>query len=284
MRSPKLHLLLTFGVLAAGCTKAEFSAVGDSAVAPDDAGDVAAAGDTSDAGSPGDPRPEASPICPAPDASGCGTAALSPCDPVCQTGDCDWCTQKCAYAYATDNSGPVPVCASAGDQPLYSTCTQSFPGSPQQSDECAAGGICLPAFLGDTQGICFSLCRSRIDCLGGTDCGPRPLSPAGGAVSVCDPPYDRCGVDGNCCDPLAATGCDANRYCFLVSPDPSGDSRTVCEYTYGNGRSGFACVSARDCWPGYACVTGACLEVCDSAHLCPDGGCVLLGAEYGYCP
>jgi hypothetical protein len=284
MKSLTPHLPLTLVLLAAGCAQAEFVPVNDGAVGPADAKDIGTASDASDTGD-SSPGPEAPPICSAPSASGCTPAVTDPCDPVCQVGSCDWCTQKCSYAYAEDNTRPEPACASKGEKPAFATCTPSLPGTPQQFDDCSVGSICLPAFLGDSQRYCFSLCRSPVDCPGGVECGPRPLSPAGGMVDVCDPSYDTCGVDAPCCDPLADTGCGADRYCLLVSPDPSGHSRTVCEYAYGDGRNGSACTSARDCLTGNVCVNGACMLACDSTRPCVGGTtCVSLGAEYGYCP
>jgi len=285
MRSPILHLLLALLASAAGCAKAEFVPVSDATASDGDARDARQASDTGDT-SDTRPGPEAGPTCSAPSVLGCAPATADPCDPVCQTGGCDWCNQKCSYAYATDNRGPVPVCASAGAKTVPESCTVSFEGTPQQSDDCATGRICLPAMIGDTQRYCFFLCSSPVNCPYGVDCGPRPLSPAGGVVRVCDPPYDQCGPDGTCCDPMADTGCDANRHCLLVAPDlGSGHSRTVCEYAYGDGRNGSPCTSARDCQTRHTCVNGSCLPVCDDGHPCAgSGACAPLGAEYGYCP
>jgi hypothetical protein len=284
MRLLAFHFLLAWFVIAAGCVKAEFVPTTDGATGPDDAGDIGSA--DSDARATSDTAgPEARPICSAPTVFGCGTLALAPCDPVCQTGDCDWCTQKCSYAYATDNRGPVPMCAATGTAKAPASCTVSFEGTARQSDDCAPGSICLAGTIGETRRYCFVLCRSAIDCPGGVACGERPLSLAGGVVDVCDPPYDPCGPDGTCCDPLADTGCGADRHCLLVTPDQgSGHSRTVCEYAYGDGRNGSSCTSARDCQTRNACVNGSCQAICDASHPCPGAGtCVPLGDEYGYC-
>ena len=282
MRNPSRDLpsscVATLLVLTAGCSKANFVPITDGA---DGAGDAVVAEDAADAADSGF-GPEAAIICPAPSVSGCAPNSVGRCDPVCQTGACDWCTEKCTYAYG--GGGPVPTCASKGAGTVSGACKVVSAGSSQQVDDCAPGNICLAPMIGDNLTYCFILCRSASDCPY-VQCGQRKLSAAGGFVDVCDPPYDQCGKDGNCCNPLTDSGCDANRFCLLVSPDGgSGHSRTVCEYAYGDGRNGSPCNSARDCQTRNTCVNNACMQVCDTANSCPAGGtCNSLGSEYGYC-
>jgi hypothetical protein len=270
-----LSFLATLAVLGAGCARASFDPVADAAGAPRDA---AAVGDDS-------PALETSLTCPAPSVASCVGGAADPCDPVCQTGACAWCAQKCSYSYAPGAVGTQPACASKGARTLAESCTVVSSGSPEQADDCAPGSICLAPTIGDSFAYCFSLCRSDVDCPYGVACGQRKLSAAGGLIFVCDPAYDQCGTDGKCCDPLADSGCDANRYCLLVSADlGSGHSRTVCEYSYGNGLNGAPCSSARDCLTRNTCVNNTCMPVCNPVKPCPaPATCHPLGAEYGYC-
>jgi hypothetical protein len=179
----------------------------------------------------------------------------------------------------------VPACRPAGAVGVLQTCTVSSAGTLVQADDCAPGSVCLPPILGDNPTFCFSLCRSPADCAYGVACAARRLSAAGGSVDVCDPPYDQCGPDGTCCDPLTGGGCGNGRVCLLVSPDlGTGHSRTVCEFAYGDGRSGAACAGARDCQIRNACVGGQCYGVCGDGAPCPSGQtCLPLGGEFGYC-
>jgi len=269
-----LTALLLFG---GACSEAQFAPVRDGAVDPP------AAPDTRDAGL--EARPEADASCPASPVQGCEPMAAGLCDPVCQTGTCDWCSEKCSYAYGQSGTGPEPACVPAGTGTFPESCTVFAAGSREQSDDCAPGSICLTPLIGDDLSYCFSLCRVQADCPYGVACAARPLSAAGGEVLVCDPPYQQCGPDGTCCDPLGNQGCDPERICLLVSRDPGTQhSRTVCEFAYGDGRDGELCTTARDCQMRHTCVDGFCRQVCASTSPCPNGGtCVALGIEFGYC-
>jgi hypothetical protein len=270
-------------LVGVGCARASFAPVPDAAQAdvlldpPVDVPDAASAASL-------DAFAERAAQCPAPSLPGCAPAGAGACDPVCQTGGCDWCSQKCSFAYTPDG-GVAPTCTRKGTAVFPQACSSTAAGSVRQSDDCAPGSVCLPPVIGDRPTYCFALCRSRADCTYAVECAPRTLSAAGGLVSVCDPPYDQCGRDGTCCDPIANQGCGANRVCLLVSPDlGSGHSRTVCELSFGDGRNGSPCASARDCQLRNTCVAGACREVCSDTAPCPTGlSCVDYGSELGYC-
>jgi hypothetical protein len=249
-------------------------------------GGIGATGGVGDTGGAADASlgPEAGTICPAPSVLACVPSTIARCDPVCQTGTCDWCTQKCSYALA--GATAQPTCARKGQKTFPQACGVTSSGSVGQYDDCAPGSICLPPIIGDNPTYCFSLCGSKVDCLYAVQCGQRKLSSAGGLVFVCDPPYDPCGVDGTCCDPLGGTGCAANRVCLLVSPDlGSAHSRTVCEFANGDGRNGSPCESSRDCQKKNTCANNICRQVCNSNNACPNfGTCTPWGSEYGICP
>jgi hypothetical protein len=234
--------------------------------------------------------------CPATPVQGCTLTTTDPCDPVCQTGSkCNWCTQKCTYSLA--GTAAQATCAAKDPSPVavFQPCGVTSSGSPSQDDNCVPGSICLQPVNGGnpSTGYCFALCHNAIQDCFGVACTQRTLSSIGGTVNVCDPPYDPCGPDGNCCDPLATTqpsGCESGRVCLLVSPDQqSGHSRTVCEFSSGNGKNGAFCASAHDCSQAYTCVNdgphNGCHRVCNTANPCPVGGgeCLPWGTEYSFC-
>jgi hypothetical protein len=237
-----------------------------------------------DSGVEPDVEPDAIESCPEPNLPCSGASAPGVCDPVCQRRGCNWCTEKCTYVF--DGTNKQPACVPKTGKGVFpDSCDNSKP-----FDDCAPGSICLPPAVGDTTAYCFQLCARTADCLGGPACGQRALSPAGGSVGVCDPPYDLCGIDGTCCDPLGLTPgltpCPANRVCLLVSPDLSSlNSQTVCDFGYGSTRVSQSCVSSRDCLEGLSCVNGLCQQVCNLANPdCPNGGtCTWWGNQYGYC-
>jgi hypothetical protein len=235
--------------------------------------------------------------CQAPSAPACAPQLQigAPCDPVCQVGTCAWCTQKCSYA-----ANGQAVCSQLGRFPTGSSCTVSLAGTPEQYDNCAPGNICLSPEIGSGLFYCFALCRSSLDCVGaGVACSGRVLSASGPtqvSVTVCDPPYRSCaaGSPQRCCDPLGgAAGCDVGQFCYLVPPDPSGDNRTVCDYTTGGGARGVQCTSSRECMSGWTCygaspgIAGVCRMVCDPMAATPcgtDGGpCLAYGKQFGVC-
>ena len=267
------------GVMAMGCTDAVFVPMEDGmADADPDSGGGNVGRDA------GDSTP-ADLLCEAPSMPSCMAESKGICDPVCQTGDCDWCGQKCSYVYAAEQGEVVPACVGTGTGTLTRPCTVSSSGSERQSDDCAPGSICLAPDDDSGPTYCFGLCRSQADCLFGSPCGQRALSSAGGVVDVCDPPFDICGENGKCCDPFGEGDCGANRYCLLVSPDATSQhSRTVCEFSYGRIGVGSACTSARDCGIRNVCVNHVCRQVCSSEVACPsEQNCLPWGSEYGYC-
>lgn len=196
---------------------------------------------------------------------------------------CSACGQKCSYVVATTETVQA-ACVAQGTLKTYEECEIYSEGTKSQSDDCEAGSVCLRPSGGRGK-FCFLLCSGIGDC-NGVPCGPRPLSSnASGEVYVCDPPYRQWG-DADFCDPLNGTCGDA-RYCFLVQEDPSGQSRTVCEYSEGNGRDDppSSCELSRDCFQQFTCVGGSCKRVCKVDTTCDSGRkCVGRGAQYGYCP
>jgi hypothetical protein len=222
--------------------------------------------------------------------AGCQAKTGGLCDPVCQSGTCDWCGQKCSL----DKTG-APACVARGSLSIGQTCTIFLEGTAQQRDECRAGGICLTPNVGGSVAYCFALCRSPVDCPGGVACAARPLG-SGAVALVCDPEYTTCdpAMAAGCCDPLASdsgtSGCGNGRFCYLTTPDPAGHSRTMCEYATGGKGRGEACQSSRECLEKYVCVpsgadnSGTCQRVCSSSKPCSGSTCVSLGSEFGYCP
>jgi hypothetical protein len=270
--------------LTSACVRASFSTA--------EGQDASAIPDTADLGSGAADESVEARICSAPTALSCSSqiASGTTCDPVCQTGSCDWCNEKCT-AIAGDGKA---ACGGIGVKLARSSCTIQLGGTPSQHDDCAPGNICLSPDTGSGYSYCFPLCRTGVDCLGGVACEPRQVSPLAIAnpvfVSVCDPEYKSCNPlsASPCCNPILLTGCPSGQYCYLTSPDPSQDSRTVCEYTTGIGGRGATCASSRECAQGWGCSSsGFCQKVCDPTvpGSCPAGGtCAPSGKQFGYCP
>ena len=185
MRYPLLwsSCLAALLVWTAACTKAKFEPTAGGA------GGAGATGGTTDTGDSGTML-DASEPCPPPVIScSSNTVPTTGCDPVCQSGDCDWCGKKCTWVAAGINPAAACVAMPSATQtnPLE-RCTTYSPGNPDQTDDCVPGYICLPPGLGAPSHFCFQLCASSADCDGGTPCGLRPLFSGGSlSVSVCDP-------------------------------------------------------------------------------------------------
>jgi hypothetical protein len=189
-----------------------------------------------------------------------------------------------------DNTG-LPTCVPAGTRTLGESCNITN-GSPNQTDTCDPGTICINAGgSGEVSANCFGLCRTPIDCLGGSACTSRPI--ASGTAYVCDPPYDTCSLDlaSSCCDPVNdVTTCNGRPgTCYLLTKDSTtGNSRTVCEYASGGSGARVACTYSRECLGKLTCSpTGQCQRVCNDANPCPQNGVCTkdtTGAQYGYCP
>jgi len=241
-----------------GCVKAQFEAIDSGAVTT--------------------PLPDGNdgPIC-APPPGTCTEPASDPCAS---------CNQKCSYVGGVGGVTQAACVMLSGTKALYEECGVFREGTKDQTDNCAAGSICLRPSGSEQVTFCFKLCRDSTQCPGyGVACGTRPLFSGGPPTNVCDPPYAKFG-DPEFCDPLAEKSCGDNRFCFLVSPDDSSEhSRSVCEFSEGDIRDdGRTCKWARDCFPQYTCVNSQCKPVCKSKTTCDTGSCVALGLEYGYCP
>lgn len=235
---------------------------------------------------------------------GCAKAEFDPPDsapppekdgPVCSVSSatctddigCAACEQKCSYVVGPSGIDIQASCVTPdGDLGEFEECHIQREGTKDQSDDCGPGQICLRPSGSEEVKFCFRLCATSADCIR-AECGSRPLFSAGPPVNVCDPPYVQVGAGA--CDPLVGNSCGDGRYCFLVQGDDLGHSRTVCEYSMGNGRDEppppAECQSARDCFFQFTCVDGACRRVCQGGSTCDSGKmCVAMGAEYGYCP
>ena len=274
-------------VWTVACTKANFEPiVGDAAGA-------GGTGGTTDTGGSG--PPDASEPC-SPPVTACSSTTVPTigCDPVCQSGDCDWCGKKCTWVAA--GISPAAACVpmpSVTQASPFEQCTTYSAGTPDQTDNCIPGNICLPPNSGAASHFCFQLCASSDDCLGGTPCGQRPLYSGGSlSVSVCDPRGQSCAT--TCCNPVDSSGVGCPlagdhpgaQYCYLVSPDLTqpapAESQTVCEFSSGGSQT--SCTTARDCLPKHTCVAGVCKQVCSLTTGCASGvACTMRGKEYGYC-
>jgi hypothetical protein len=221
----------------------------------------------------------------------CVASSTGICDPVCQTG-CG-CQEKCSIS-SVGQAACVPV---RGQQPVEKPCRIDGYGSPDQTDTCTPGDVCLyPGGPGTTSGYCFALCSSDLACPN-SRCVSRPVAPPINTPTPITPMATVCDTPFVACDPFTNAGCtNPDRpNCYLAPPDPAtGASRTLCEYFAGPGKIPDTCDWSRDCIPRFVCPRnddGAtwpranfCLPVCDSAHPCTSGGtCKYYGTTYGYC-
>lgn len=246
------------------------------------------------------------PTCEAPKVPGCSEPSATEkeaiCDPVCQTGQCNWCaSEKCIYTKdsrivcAPKSGGPNAVAVSLGGK-----CLITNEGKAEQTDNCAPGLVCLTPYPGGESSYCHKLCRITLsDCPEGKGeykCTARPLSHKPDAVYAkvytCNlTPYYTCGSEGApCCDPSQRTnnGCTDDQYCRLIGKEDGKNlSVTTCDYGAG-GTSKGACSSHVDCMPTYSCLEKECRRVCDPTKT---GVCTSVqvckmdkfGAQYGVC-
>ena len=190
---------------------------------------------------------------------------------------------SCQALHCWDVNGPGPLViskdagtpAEVGAPVLHAegdTCDPKNAGTPQRSDNCAPGLVCVDGNLGSR---CMRVCTAGSQC-GGTACEQRPVEVGGSLVYVC-------GSAPVACVPIAPqSGCLPDQVCYLRGTD------TVCETSSGDGRL-TACSYPRDCLPGYTCATGQgvnyCRQVCSHGVGCPFGTVCQIGAAtaYGYC-
>jgi hypothetical protein len=252
IRGPNFLVCVALAAAGIGCAKAEFDKT-DGAPSPEKDG----------------------PVCSAPSE----TCTLGSDDP------CSACGQKCSYVAATPGAVQT-ACLPQGTAKAFEECTSSKEGTNSQNDNCEAGSICLRPSGSEEVKFCFPLCSTSVDCQG-TACGVRPLFAKGPDVGVCDPTYYQVGSSG-ACDPFDDHSCGDLRYCFLVPGDGgTGKSRTVCDYSMGDGRDDppAECKAARDCFFQFTCVDNTCKQVCKAKTTCYSGKtCIAMGGEYGYCP
>ena len=173
------------------------------------------------------------------------------------------------------SDGAVTPDAEAGATMLHAegdTCDPLNAGTPQRSDNCASGLVCVDGNLGSR---CMRVCTAGSQC-GGTACEQRPVEVGGPLVYVC-------GSAPVTCVPVAPqSGCLPDQVCYLRGTD------TVCETSSGDGRL-TSCSYSRDCLPGYTCSTGQgigyCRQVCSHTVGCSFGTVCQIGEteSYGYC-
>ncbi len=175
--------------------------------------------------------------------SGANPADLCPAA-ACNVMDESECSDgNACYVGLADNDDPIPVCGVAGTKTDLEACSRNQDCAPGlhcdrddkvcrtyccggSSDACPSGQQCLISIInentGDDTGV--GLCRATDDC-----------------------------------DPLADTGCPADRACT-----PIGGGEFLC-LPPGSAEVGAACVSSSECVKGAACVeeTGRCATFCD---------------------
>lgn len=215
--------------------------------------------------------------------AGCTPDAAGKCDPLCQTG-CG-CKEKCSVVTSGPTSGALTCVVPGGNIRAKEgrACDFYFDGTPNQSDNCDPGLICLHDACGD---VCARFCKTNADC-------PNSLCNRAlpGGAKVCD-------VSTVECNPVKTanwvTGCQgSNQNCYLSA---SVMDRTVCDCSAGSQTELGSCTTSRDCFGGLVCAdpSGAgldlrCRRVCSLTATpsgCPVGFTCrahLESKKYGYC-
>jgi len=164
------------------------------------------------------------------------------------------------------------------------TCSITNLGTPDQSDNCQTGAVCVEDCA---QTVCFRTCSSDDDCPG-SSCTRMTTS----GTRICEVSYTACDPHA----PNGQQGCGGATSCYLLSsaPAPGGGDRTVCDCPKDEGALGTACTDSRDCFPGLVCPVstapggGFCRQACDPSMVV-NTGCLLLtacnryGTKWGYC-
>lgn len=214
--------------------------------------------------------------------AGCTPDTAGKCDPVCQTG-CG-CKEKCSVVTSGPTSGSLTCVVPGGTVRAKEgrACDFYFDGTPNQSDNCDPGLICLHDACGD---VCARFCKTNADC-------PNSLCNRAlpGGAKVCD-------VSTVECNPVKTpnwmTGCPgATQNCYLSA---SVMDRTVCDCSNGSQGLLGSCSTSRDCFGGLVCAdpSGAgldlrCRQVCNlgATNGCSPGFTCkahLDSKKYGYC-
>jgi hypothetical protein len=161
------------------------------------------------------------------------------------------------------------------NRPLGESCVLGNRGTPDRTDDCMAGLVCVDSTKASQ---CFKRCSGTADC-GGAACETR-LIEAGGTVTA-----KVCALPPTACDPTMSLGhCPHNGICYLTTA-----TETTCEITSGGGSREDPCTYSRDCLPGLTCATVGpkpryCYPTCLTASpKCPAGQCQPTTETYSYC-
>lgn len=161
----------------------------------------------------------------------------SECDPrmieSCPSG------QKCSYVVDAE-LGPTNRCVDLlGDKLEGDSCTQIG-----DSDDCAAQRICWATEADGSAGVCVAFCDHHLQCESEDDVCTVANA---GLLSLCLPR----------CDPLAQD-CAEGWGCY---PDPN--QRWACDRDHSGdeGIHGDPCECINCCDPGFACMSGAIIDV-----------------------
>lgn len=214
----------------------------------------------------------------------CGTDSGCPSGQACYVG-------RCWFQRAPLDSGVADELAEAGSpeggrdaipevlfvsppRQLEQTCSPSNRGTPNRTDDCAAGLVCVD---GNGPSLCLRNCDDPTVCDQGP-CEQRQVEIDGPLVNVC-------GLGSQTCDPVHQNqppACPAGRICYVAA------GTTICEFQSGDKRS-TACSYARECLPGFTCPadglgSGYCRRICNDVVPCDQGTCQpIAGSAFGYC-
>lgn len=225
---------------------------------PDDAGmmrlDSGGGGDDTDSGTM---TPEDSGMTTPPDSGGGDSGPSCGFEGECDLLDSTTCDdgQACVLRVETQGGPAFPFCVPSGIGTDGAACDSS-------SGQCAEGFDCSPF---------ESVCRRN--CCRDADCNPPGAitgqvcrlfgnaGPEGSLAGICALP--------DACNPADGSGCEGGQACYIGGPDAH-----IC-LPPGTIGAGEACGGDLGrCIPGYGCLDGTCLKLCDltaGGAGCPDG-------------
>ena len=189
-------------------------------------------------------------------------------------GPCDLIAQNCGAGMkctltGADDTNLQPACLPAGTSAIDAPCSRS---GTFGEDDCVARGFCtfagvLPPTSGGTR-YCRTLCSADAQCPSGQRCAAQS---GDGKTGFCVP---TCTAFGAC--PSGMT-CAEHRTSVAGFPDFMLDCRLPAGVAVGG-----SCQSDDNCVADAVCISNLCRALCDQAHPCAAGSCMLFG-DAGVC-
>ncbi|MBL9018132.1 MAG: hypothetical protein JNL83_28355 [Myxococcales bacterium] len=175
---------------------------------------------------------------------------------------------KCTLTGA-DDTNLQPACLPAGPSAIDAPCSRS---GAFGEDDCVARGFCtfagvLPPTSGGSR-YCRTLCSADPQCPSGQKCAAQSGD----------------GLTGFCVPTCTAFGaCPNNMTCAEHRTNVSGFPSFLLDCRLPGGVAvGGACQTDLNCVADAVCVGNLCRALCDQAHACAAGSCMMFG-DAGVC-